>query len=82
MTRSLAHHLGLRLLALVMSGVILAPKVLRAYDITRNDNVRPFYHKASRFAEMNALIPFVVRSFCQLAVYVFGVSPRRVWRPC
>ncbi|KAF8492550.1 glycoside hydrolase superfamily [Russula emetica] len=38
MTRSLARHLGLRLLALVMSGVILAPKVIHAYDITRNDN--------------------------------------------
>jgi hypothetical protein len=82
MTRSLARHLGLRLLALVMSGVILAPKVIHAYDITRNDNVRPFYHKASRFSETNALIPFFVRSFCQLAVYVFGVPPRRVSRPC
>jgi hypothetical protein len=55
MTLSLA-----RLLALVISGVILAPKVIHAYDITRNDNVRPFYHKASGFAETNALIPFVV----------------------
>jgi len=47
MTRSLTRHLGLRLLALVMSVVILAPKVIHAYDITRNDKVRPFYHKAS-----------------------------------
>jgi hypothetical protein len=44
MTRSLTRHLGLRLLALVMSGVVLAPKVIHAYNITRNDNVRPFYH--------------------------------------
>lgn len=42
MTPSLACHLALRLLALVMSGVILAPKVIHAYNITRNDNVRPF----------------------------------------
>ena len=42
MARSLAPHLGLRLLALVMSGVVLAPKVIHAYDLTRNDNVRPF----------------------------------------
>ena len=41
MTRRLAHHLGLRLLGLVMSGVILAPKVIHAYNVTRNDNVRP-----------------------------------------
>lgn len=58
MTRSLARHLGLRLLPLVMSWVILAPRVLQAYNITRNNNVRPFYHKASRFAETTALIPF------------------------
>jgi hypothetical protein len=66
MTRSLTRHLGLRLLALVISGVILAPKVIHAYDITRNDNVRPFHHKASGFAETNALIPFFVRLFASL----------------
>lgn len=58
MTRNLARHLGLRLLALVMSGVFLAPKVIHAYDISSNNNVRSLYHKASRFAETNALIPF------------------------
>jgi hypothetical protein len=82
MTRSLARHLGLHLLALVMSGVFLAPKVIHAYNIKGNNNVRPFYHKAPRIAETNALIPFFVRSVCQLAVYVFGVSSRRISRPC
>lgn len=42
MTQILARHLGLRLLVLVMSGVILASKVMGAYDIRRNDNVSPF----------------------------------------
>jgi len=60
MTPRLARHLGLRLLAPVMAGVILAPKVIQAYDISRDDNVRPFYHKASRFAETYALLPFFV----------------------
>ncbi|SRR6266403_4845848 len=74
MTRTLTSHLSLRLLALIMSGVILAPGVLHAYNITRNDNVRPVYLNAFRFAETNAHIPFD-RSFLQLAVYVSDVSP-------
>lgn len=56
MTGSLARHLGLRLLVLVMSGVFLAPKVIHAYNISRNNNVRSLYHKAP--GETNALIPF------------------------
>jgi hypothetical protein len=73
MTRSLAHHLGLRLLALVMSWVILAPKVIYAYDLTKNNNVRPFYRKTSRFAETNAFIDILYFGSIdlQLAVYVF-----------
>ncbi|KAF8486391.1 glycoside hydrolase [Russula ochroleuca] len=38
MARSLAHHQGSRLLALVILVVLLAPKVVHAYDITKNDN--------------------------------------------
>ena len=59
MTRSLACRLHLRLLVMVMSGVILVPKVIHAYNISRNNNVRPFcYKRAPRFSETNALIPF------------------------
>ena len=62
MTRSLARHLGLRLLVLVMSGVFLAPKVIHAYNISRNNNVRSLYHIAP--GETNALIPFFVLPAC------------------
>jgi len=73
MTWSLAHHLGLRLLALVMSWVILAPKVIYAYDLAKNNNVRPIYHKTYRFAEIIALIYILYFGSIdlQLAVYVF-----------
>ena len=62
-TRSLARHLGLRLLALVISGVVLAPKVV-AYNITRNDNVRPFYHKA--YSSPRRLFGFSFNRFASL----------------
>lgn len=43
MTRSLVRHLDVHLLALVMSGVMLVPNVIHAYDITRNDNLAVYW---------------------------------------
>ena len=63
MRHRVAHHQGMRILALVVSLIVLAPNVLTSYNITRNDNVR--------FTLLDLDRTSGTHSFLQLAVYVF-----------
>lgn len=69
MARSLARYQGSHLLAVFVSGLILASNVVRAYNITRKDDVRSFHRKHTDWPRRKTVF--------QLAVYVFFASRPR-----